>query len=87
MGPGEGVGEVAFLTGARRTASVDTVTETILLSIGKQAVTEIGERDPEAIRVFNAALRRHVHQSHLNHVFVLTDIFQDLSEEISNRNW
>ena len=81
-GPGEGVGEVALLTGARRTASVDAVIETRLVSIDRQSVAEITERDPEAGRVLNAVLRRHVHQSHLNQVFVLTDIFQKLSEEI-----
>jgi predicted acylesterase/phospholipase RssA/CRP-like cAMP-binding protein len=80
--PGEGVGEVAFLTGARRTASVDAVTETRLLAMSKQSMTEITEKDPEAGRVLNAALRRHVHQAQLNHVFVMTNIFQDLNNKI-----
>lgn len=80
--PGDGVGEIALLTSDRRTASVFAEVETTLLSLSRQDLDMISVQTPEASRAIQAALRRHVHQSRLNHVLILTGIFKGLSPAV-----
>lgn len=80
--PGEGVGEIALLTGERRTASVDAVMETELVSLSRQQLDRVTEDTPEAGQIILEAIRQRVHQSRLNHVLIMTNLFKDLAEAV-----
>ncbi len=80
--PGEGVGEIALLTGERRTASVDAVTETELVSLSRPKLEAATQDAPEASQAIDEALRQRVQQSRLNHVLILTNIFKNLDEPV-----
>jgi predicted acylesterase/phospholipase RssA/CRP-like cAMP-binding protein len=80
--PGEGVGEIALLTGERRTASVDSVTETELVSLSRQQLETVTQDSPDAGRIIFDAISHRVHQSRLNHVLIKTNVFKDLDETV-----
>jgi CRP-like cAMP-binding protein len=47
IGPGESVGEIALLTGERRTASIRAIRDSVLVEIGHQAFMATVERHPQ----------------------------------------
>jgi NTE family protein/lysophospholipid hydrolase len=80
--PGEGVGEISLLTGERRTASVDAVRASELVSLFRKNLEAVTATVPEARRVIYEAISLRVHQSRLNHVLIMTNVFKGLEEEV-----
>ena len=80
--PGDAVGEIALLTGERRTASVDAVVETGVVSLSRSRLRRVAKDTPEANDVVYDAIRQRVQQSRLNHVLIRTNIFKNLEEPI-----
>ncbi|VAW38149.1 hypothetical protein MNBD_CHLOROFLEXI01-320 [hydrothermal vent metagenome] len=80
--PGEGVGEISLLTGERRTASVDAVIASELVSLSKKNLEAVTAAVPEARRVIYEAISLRVHQSRLNHVLIKTNVFKGLEEDV-----
>ena len=52
LGPGEGFGEIALLTGGLRTATVTTLTKTVLISLPKQSFDFVLASDPAVSQAF-----------------------------------
>lgn len=80
--PGEGVGEIALLTGERRTASVDAVVVTKLVALSRRQLETVTQAHPEAYQSILAAIRHRVHQSRLNHVLIKTHLFKNLAPSV-----
>jgi CRP-like cAMP-binding protein len=59
VGPGEFVGELAFLTGAARNATVTTRTPTRVLHVDSRALDEVLDRAPQiAVKMLPVVARR-----------------------------
>jgi CRP/FNR family cyclic AMP-dependent transcriptional regulator len=58
LGPGDVVGEMSLMTGARRSATVTAATEVVALEITKFALEEILARAPDLIDSFGEVLSR-----------------------------
>ncbi|MCP5101330.1 MAG: cyclic nucleotide-binding domain-containing protein, partial [Chloroflexi bacterium] len=80
--PGESVGEIALLTGERRTATVDAVVTSELVSLSRKSLEAITKHAPEASRLIYEAISQRVHQSRLNHVLIMTNVFKNLDEAV-----
>lgn len=64
-GPGELVGEVAFLTGERRSATVRVLEETRVLGLSRRAYADVERRHPEAAAAMSRVLARRLRRSQL----------------------
>ena len=58
LSPGDFVGEMSLLTGARRRATVEALTEVVAVEIPKVALEEVLARAPDLIDSFGAVLAR-----------------------------
>ena len=56
IGAGEPIGEIAFLTGTRRTATVTALRDSIVLALERTAFERIGDRNPSLWRALAVAL-------------------------------
>jgi transcriptional regulator with AAA-type ATPase domain len=66
LGPCEGIGDMALLTGEPRSASVDTIEATSLLSVSKKAFDDILETNPELSMAFTRILAERVSMGNLH---------------------
>lgn len=81
-GPGEGVGEISLLTRERRTASVDAVAASRLVSLARENLDTVAAATPEASQLIYQAIHRRVQQSRLNHILIKANIFKELDKPI-----
>jgi NTE family protein len=58
IGPGSPIGEIAFLAGGRRTATVRAARDSIVLKLGRQQFDQMCARSPALWRSLTAALAR-----------------------------
>ncbi|MHC4214545.1 MAG: sigma 54-interacting transcriptional regulator, partial [Planctomycetota bacterium] len=66
LGPGEGIGDMALLTGEPRSASVDTIEATSLLQVSKKDFDEIVAANPEFSMAFNRLLAERVSKGNVH---------------------
>lgn len=60
LGPGQPVGEIAFLAGGTRTATVTALRDSVVLSLGRAEFDALASRHPSIWRALSAALARRV---------------------------
>ena len=80
--PGEGVGEISLLTGERRSATVDAVIASELVSLSRKNLEVFTATALEASHFLTEELLRRIHQSRLNHVLMMTNVFKQLEENV-----
>jgi predicted acylesterase/phospholipase RssA/CRP-like cAMP-binding protein len=79
---GEGVGEVALLTGERRTATVYTATAAKLVRLSREQFERLGRHHPEAMQAISQAIVRRLQQTQLNLALHVGKLFAQLDEPI-----
>jgi NTE family protein len=60
LGPGQPVGEIAFLAGGTRTATVTALRDSVVLSLGRTEFDDLAARQPSIWRALSRALARRV---------------------------
>ncbi len=85
LGPGNGFGEIALLTGTPRSASVSTIESTSILVIPKNAFDKVLEENPELAKTFARILadRLKAINDHLGEVTETENAFKQLATEQS----
>lgn len=65
LGPGQPVGEIAFLAGGTRTATVTALRDSVVLSLGRAEFDALATRQPGIWRALSRALARRVAQGNV----------------------
>jgi predicted acylesterase/phospholipase RssA/CRP-like cAMP-binding protein len=79
---GEGVGEIALLTGERRTATVYSDAEAELLRVSREQFELLGQRYPVAARQVAQAIAQRLQQTQLNLALHVGKLFDQLDEPV-----
>ena len=61
LGPGDIVGEMSLLTGARRSATVTAVTPLEVIEVNKQALAHVLKQSPDLVERFAALIEKRQH--------------------------
>jgi lysophospholipid hydrolase len=78
LGPGESVGELAFLSGRKRTATVVAAAESTLLRLTKTHLDALAQEHPEAVQTVYRALQEQSRRRRLRTALQSTRIFGTL---------
>lgn len=81
VGPGGSVGELALLTGERRSASVRAHTAAVVTSLGRDAIERLRLEHPETCARFAQLLAKRIQMVELASLLYVSGMFQDLSYE------
>jgi NTE family protein len=65
IGPGQPIGEIAFLAGGRRTATVYALRDSLVLKLGRSAFETLSERNPAIWRAMTVTLARRLAESNV----------------------
>jgi predicted acylesterase/phospholipase RssA/CRP-like cAMP-binding protein len=79
---GEGVGEIALLTGERRTATVYTSTPAELLRLSREQFELLGQRYPAAAHAIADSIVLRLQQTQLNLALHVGKLFEHLDEPV-----
>ena len=79
---GEVVGEIALLTGERRSATVYAATASELLRFSREQFTRLGERHPAATREIAQAIVQRIQQAQLDQALRVGRLFEGLDEPV-----
>ena len=60
LGPGQPVGEIAFLAGGTRTATVTALRDSLVLRLGRSEFEELSAKNPSILRTLTVTLARRV---------------------------
>jgi lysophospholipid hydrolase len=82
IGPGESVGEMAFLSGQKRTATVIASAESTVLRLTKQSLERLTRECPAAGAAFDQALQEQVRRRRLRATLRSTQIFGALDPAV-----
>ncbi len=87
---GEIVGEISFLTGAVRVATVKATTDSILINITHTALKETSAKDPTILNTITNTIRERLHKNQM--LGVLPDLFGPLPDKaldafVTNATW
>lgn len=66
LGPGQPVGEIAFITGGVRTATVRALRDSVVVRLGREQFDALLARHPEIWRALSMALARRVAEANLD---------------------
>src|SRR5215212_2607859 len=80
--PGEGVGEIALLTGERRTATVYTTSTAELLRLSSEQFDLLGQRYPAAAHAIAESIVQRLQQTQLNLALYVGKRFEHLDEPV-----
>jgi predicted acylesterase/phospholipase RssA/CRP-like cAMP-binding protein len=79
---GEGVGELALLTGERRTATVCAAADSVLLRVSREQLDLLGQRYPAAAHAISEAIAQRLQQAQLNLALHVGKLFDQLDEPV-----
>lgn len=80
-GKGESVGEIALLTGEKRTAKVCAITNSKLLRLSKSTFDNLSEEHPAAFDFITQAIVQRLQQAQLQHIIHSSNLFANLNED------
>lgn len=79
---GEGVGEIALLTGERRTATVYASADAELVRVSREQFDLLGQRHPAAAQAISDAIVQRLQQTQLNLALHVGKLFEQLDEPV-----
>jgi NTE family protein/lysophospholipid hydrolase len=79
--PGGSVGELALLTGERRSASVRAYPDAVVARFGREAIDQLRLEHPDAFTRFTQVLVKRIQQAELGNLLFVSGLFKDLSHE------
>src|SRR5262249_26006511 len=65
LGPGQPVGEIAFLAGGARTATVTALRDSLVLRLGRAEFEELSAKNPSILRTLTVTLARRVAEGNI----------------------
>jgi len=65
LGPGQPVGEIAFLAGGARTATVTALRDSLVLRLGRAQFEELSAKNPSILRTLTVTLARRVAEANI----------------------
>jgi NTE family protein len=65
LGPGQPVGEIAFLAGGARTATVTALRDSLVLRLGRAEFEELATKNPSILRTLTVTLARRVAEGNI----------------------
>lgn len=84
LGPGKSVGELGFLTGDKRSATVRARGETRVARFSRAAFEQVAERYPGALALVTQRLVERLHRTQLSRAVRSSDLFRSLDEGVLN---
>jgi predicted acylesterase/phospholipase RssA/CRP-like cAMP-binding protein len=82
IGAGEGVGEIALLTGERRSATVYAIADAELVCVTREQFDMLGQRYPVAAQAISDAIVQRLQQTQLNLALHVGKLFEQLEEPV-----
>jgi NTE family protein/lysophospholipid hydrolase len=84
LGPGQIVGELGFLTGCRRSATVRALGEACLLRIARAEFDRVAGRHPQSLALVTARLVERLRRTQLSRALRASHLFRSLDEAVLN---
>ncbi len=78
IGPGQGVGEIALLTGERRSASVYCVQDAVLFALPKPAFEQFQQTSPGVGGRFAQIVVQRIQKAELRNLLYVSDLFSNM---------
>ncbi|MGH8659547.1 MAG: cyclic nucleotide-binding and patatin-like phospholipase domain-containing protein [Gammaproteobacteria bacterium] len=80
IGPGESVGEIALLTGERRSASVYARQDTVLFALPKPAFEHIRQTSPQVTARFSQIIGERIQKAELRNLLYVSELLKNMGE-------
>jgi len=80
IGPGASVGEIALLTGERRSASVYAREDTVLLALPKTAFEHIRQTSPQVSARFSQIIVERIQKAELRNLLYVSELLKNMGE-------
>ncbi|MGH6636236.1 MAG: cyclic nucleotide-binding and patatin-like phospholipase domain-containing protein, partial [Gammaproteobacteria bacterium] len=80
IGPGASVGEIALLTGERRSASVYACQDTVLLALPKTAFEHIRQTSPQVSARFSQIIVERIQKAELRNLLYVSELLKNMGE-------
>ncbi|MCI0419972.1 MAG: cyclic nucleotide-binding domain-containing protein, partial [Acidobacteria bacterium] len=80
IGPGASVGEIALLTGERRSASVYARQDAVLFALPKAAFEHIRQNSPQVSARFSQIIVERIQKAELRNLLYVSELFKNMGE-------
>ena len=80
IGPGESVGEIALLTGERRSTSVYARQDAVLFALPKTAFEHIRQHSPQVSARFSQIIVERIQKAELRNLLYVSELFKNMGE-------